>query len=81
MIEIEVAPGGKTTSHYHWTYAEHFEVLQGTLDVMVEGETRTLLPGKQPSPPRNPCIFTIPPTSPPHSLSSFDPPAKGSNGH
>jgi quercetin dioxygenase-like cupin family protein len=53
LIEIEVAPGGKTTPHYHKTYAEHFEVLQGTLEVMADGETRTLRPGEEAVAPIN----------------------------
>jgi quercetin dioxygenase-like cupin family protein len=47
LMEIEVAPGGGTLPHYHLTYAEHFEVLEGELEVMVGGETRTLLPGQK----------------------------------
>ena len=47
LIEIEVAPGGGTTPHYHLTYAEHFEVISGALEVMVGGETRTLTAGEK----------------------------------
>ena len=47
LIEIEVAPGGGTTPHYHLTYAEHFEVASGALEVMVGGETRTLTAGEK----------------------------------
>lgn len=45
LIEIEVAPGGGTTPHYHLTYDEHFEVTQGALDVTTGGTRRTLGPG------------------------------------
>ena|SRR3712207_6348555 len=45
-IEIEVAPGGGNAPHYHKTYAEHFEVLDGCLEVLVGGETRLLGPGE-----------------------------------
>ncbi len=53
LIEIEVAPGGGTTPHYHLTYAEHFEVISGALEVMVGGETRTLTPGEKSVAPKN----------------------------
>ena len=53
LIEIEVAPGGGTTPHYHLTYAEHFEVISGALDVMVGGETRTLTAGEESVAPKN----------------------------
>lgn len=47
LIEIEVAPGGGNAPHYHKTYAEHFEVIEGSLEVLVGGETRLLRPGKK----------------------------------
>jgi mannose-6-phosphate isomerase-like protein (cupin superfamily) len=53
LIEIEVAPGGGTTPHYHLTYAEHFEVISGALEVMVGGETRTLTEGEKAVAPKN----------------------------
>src|ERR671916_2412498 len=53
LIEIEVAPGGGTTPHYHLTYAEHFEVISGALEVMVGGETRTLTAGQKAVAPKN----------------------------
>jgi mannose-6-phosphate isomerase-like protein (cupin superfamily) len=53
LIEIEVAPGGGTTPHYHLTYAEHFEVISGALEVMVGGETRTLTAGEKAVAPKN----------------------------
>lgn len=53
LIEIEVAPGGGTTPHYHLTYAEHFEVISGALEVMVGGETRTLTAGEKSVAPKN----------------------------
>ncbi len=53
LIEIEVAPGGGTTPHYHLTYAEHFEVISGALEVMVGGETRTLTAGEKSVAARN----------------------------
>jgi mannose-6-phosphate isomerase-like protein (cupin superfamily) len=33
LIEVEVAPEGGTELHYHKTYDEHFEVVEGTLEV------------------------------------------------
>lgn len=53
LIEIEVAPGGGTPPHYQLTYAEHFEVLEGTLQVMVGDETRTLAEGEKATVPAN----------------------------
>lgn len=53
LIEIGVAPGGGTTPHYHLTYAEHFGVVEGSLEVMVGGETRTLTAGEKAVAPKN----------------------------
>jgi mannose-6-phosphate isomerase-like protein (cupin superfamily) len=53
LIEIEVAPGGGTTPHYHLTYSEHFEVISGALEVMVGGITRTLTAGQKAVAPKN----------------------------
>ena len=53
LIEVEVAPGGGTTPHYHLTYAEHFEVISGALEVMIGGETRTLTAGEKSVAPKN----------------------------
>lgn len=53
LIEIEVAPGGGTTPHYHLTYAENFEVTSGALEVMVGGKTRTLTAGDKEVAPKN----------------------------
>jgi mannose-6-phosphate isomerase-like protein (cupin superfamily) len=47
LIEIEVAPGGGNAPHYHKTYEEHFEVIEGRLEVLVGGETRILRPGEK----------------------------------
>jgi mannose-6-phosphate isomerase-like protein (cupin superfamily) len=44
LIEVEVAPGGGNDPHYHLTYDEHFEVLEGELEVLVVKETVTLRP-------------------------------------
>jgi mannose-6-phosphate isomerase-like protein (cupin superfamily) len=53
LIEIEVAPGGGTEPHYHKTYDEHFEVVAGTLEVLVGKETRTLCAGQKAVAERN----------------------------
>lgn len=47
LIEVEVAPGGGTPPHYHNTYEEGFEVLEGELEVHVGGEVSTLHPGEK----------------------------------
>src|ERR671916_2030898 len=53
LIEIEVAPDGGTPPHYHKTYDEHFEVLEGTLEVLLGKEKHTLRPGQKAVAPRN----------------------------
>jgi mannose-6-phosphate isomerase-like protein (cupin superfamily) len=45
LIEIEAAPGGGTTPHYHKTYDERFKVIEGALQVMVDAVTQVLRPG------------------------------------
>ena len=45
LLEIEVAPGGGNSPHYHLSYAEHFKVLEGTLMVGVGDRTYSLRPG------------------------------------
>jgi quercetin dioxygenase-like cupin family protein len=47
LIEIEVAPGGGNPPHYHKTYDEYFEVVEGALEVLVGKETLTLRPGEK----------------------------------
>jgi quercetin dioxygenase-like cupin family protein len=46
LIEVQVAPGGGNAPHYHKTYGERFEVLEGALEVLVGEETLTLRPGR-----------------------------------
>ena len=53
LIEIEVAPGGGTPPHYHKTYDERFEVLDGTLEVLLGKDKHTLQPGQKAVAPRN----------------------------
>ncbi|MDA0179238.1 cupin domain-containing protein [Solirubrobacter phytolaccae] len=45
--ELEVAPGGKVTPHYHLSYTERFEVIEGRLSVMVGDERLILGPGEE----------------------------------
>ena len=45
LAELEVAPGGKVTPHYHLTYSERFEVLEGQLTVEIDGVRHELGPG------------------------------------
>jgi quercetin dioxygenase-like cupin family protein len=47
LIEIELAPGGGNQPHYHLTFDEHFEVLEGTLEVQLGKASRTLRPGEK----------------------------------
>jgi quercetin dioxygenase-like cupin family protein len=53
LIEVEVAPGGGNAPHYHLTYDEHFEVIEGTLEVLLGEKTHTLRPGQKAVAPRN----------------------------
>lgn len=53
LAEVEVAPGGGTRPHYHKTYAEHFEVVEGTLVVLVGEETHILSAGQKAVAPEN----------------------------
>ena len=53
LIEVEVAPGGGNAPHFHKTYDEHFEVVDGALEVMAGGKTRILGPGGQAVAPKN----------------------------
>ena len=47
LIEIELAPGGGNQPHYHLTFDEQFEVLEGTLEVQLGKASRTLRPGER----------------------------------
>jgi mannose-6-phosphate isomerase-like protein (cupin superfamily) len=53
LLEVEVAPGGGNTPHYYLAYDEHFEVLKGTLEVLVDKEILTLRPGQKTVAPKN----------------------------
>src|SRR5665648_600822 len=47
LAELEVAPGGQVTPHYHLTYSERFKVLEGQLTVEIDGVHRQLEPGDE----------------------------------
>ena len=53
LAEVEVAPGGGTRPHYHKTYAESFEVIEGELEVLLGRESRVLRAGQSIVVPRN----------------------------
>lgn len=45
--ELEVAPGGNVTPHYHLSYTEHFLVLEGRLSLQLGDEHLVLEPGQE----------------------------------
>lgn len=45
-LEIELAPGGGNPLHYHGSYSERFEVIEGMLGVQTGRTQRTLAPGE-----------------------------------
>jgi mannose-6-phosphate isomerase-like protein (cupin superfamily) len=47
LAELEVAPGGKVTPHYHLTYSERFKVIAGRLTVEIDNVRRDLEPGDE----------------------------------
>jgi quercetin dioxygenase-like cupin family protein len=47
LAELEIAPGGKVTPHYHLSYSETFKVLEGRLTVAVDGVRHELGPGDE----------------------------------
>jgi quercetin dioxygenase-like cupin family protein len=47
LAELEVAPGGKVTPHYHLTYSERFTVLEGQLSVDIDGVRSELAAGDE----------------------------------
>lgn len=46
LLEIDLAPGGGNTPHYHRAFSERFEVLEGELEVRVDKAIYTLEPGQ-----------------------------------
>lgn len=53
LLYFEAAPGDGLPTHYHLTYEEHFQVLEGTLRVQVGRTVLDLLPGAEVSAPTN----------------------------
>ena len=47
LVELEIAPNGKVTPHYHPTYSERFTVLEGRLIVEVDGVRHELGTGDE----------------------------------
>ncbi|MDA0138645.1 cupin domain-containing protein [Solirubrobacter deserti] len=47
LAELEVAPGGSVTPHYHLSYTERFMILRGRLNLVIDGEQLTLGPGEE----------------------------------
>lgn len=45
--ELEIAPGGKVTPHYHLSYTERFAVLEGRLNLLLGDEQLVLGPGEE----------------------------------
>ena len=46
LVEVDLAPGGGNKLHRHLTYAERFEVLEGTLTVRIGRQRLRLGPGE-----------------------------------
>lgn len=47
LAELEIAPGGQVTPHYHLTYSERFTVLEGRLTVEIDCVGHELGPGDE----------------------------------
>jgi mannose-6-phosphate isomerase-like protein (cupin superfamily) len=46
LFKLEIAPQGGNVMHYHTTFTEKFEVVEGQLNVMLNGEHRVLEAGQ-----------------------------------
>jgi quercetin dioxygenase-like cupin family protein len=46
LAQLEVAPGGGNAMHYHTTFTEKFEVVEGQLNVSLNGEEKVLHVGE-----------------------------------
>ena len=51
LVQVELAPKGGNSLHYHTTFTEEFEVLEGTLSIELEKEVITLEPGEKATAP------------------------------
>jgi quercetin dioxygenase-like cupin family protein len=47
FLETSEQTGGGNGPHYHKTYDEHFEVIEGTLEVLLGKDTHTLHQGQK----------------------------------
>ena len=46
LVEVELAPGGGVSLHYHTSLTEEFESVSGTLGIEVNGSCTEVLPGQ-----------------------------------
>jgi quercetin dioxygenase-like cupin family protein len=46
LAQLEVAPGGGNELHYHTSFTEEFRVIDGQLNVSLNGEEKILKPGE-----------------------------------
>ncbi|OUJ74671.1 cupin domain-containing protein [Hymenobacter crusticola] len=47
IIDVSLKPGGGNALHYHYTYDEHFECLEGELSLEVDKQIIVLRPGEK----------------------------------
>jgi quercetin dioxygenase-like cupin family protein len=45
LVEVELAPGGGVGIHFHKTYSERFDCIEGTLSVQLGSKIKKLKPG------------------------------------
>lgn len=53
LLHTRAEPGSGVVRHYHRTYAERFDVLEGVLTVEAAGTTRVLVAGESATAPKN----------------------------
>jgi len=53
VVEIDLRPGGGNGLHYHRSFDEHFECLEGELGIQVGKKVLTLQPGEKATARRN----------------------------
>ena len=46
LVEVELADGGGVGLHYHKTYSEKFDCLEGEVEIVLGKKTHTLQPGE-----------------------------------
>jgi len=47
LVEVELADKGGVGLHYHKTYAEHFECVEGEVQIVLDKTVHTLKPGEK----------------------------------